>query len=179
MRTIIKTMLEDLGHEEIVEAGHGADAWKQLRSEPFDLLLTDWNMPVMNGLDLVTKVRQTPNLNDLPIIMATSRNNKADVITAVKAGVNTYIIKPFTRPQLKDRIDKMLQRSAGQVAKQLEPIVGGSKRLTLQDDSPLILFGENIPEIERLYRPEHKDVVHYLARAQLRGAQSRPHPPSR
>ena len=128
MRAIIKKMLADLGHTEVYQAEHGAEAWKQLQSESVDLLLTDWNMPVMSGLELVQKVRRNKAMADLPIAMITTRSNKADVVSAIKAGANTYIIKPFTRSQLKDRLDKMFQRSAEHLKNQFELIVNGRKK---------------------------------------------------
>ena len=100
MRRIIKNTLQRLGHQEILEAEHGAEAWQILgQHSDINVLITDWNMPEMNGLELVKKVRAEAKYVDMPIIMVTTEGGKAEVITALKAGVNNYIVKPFT-PQV-------------------------------------------------------------------------------
>ena len=94
LRGIIKQMLASLGYDEIVEAGDGLEAWDHLEASSFDLLLTDWNMPNMSGLELLQIVRETPSTADMPVVMLTTRSNKQDIISAVKAGVNNYVTKP-------------------------------------------------------------------------------------
>jgi two-component system chemotaxis response regulator CheY len=109
MRRIIKNTLGRLGHKDILEAEHGVEAW-QLLSQHADInvLITDWNMPEMNGLELVQKVRAEAKYADMPIIMVTTEGGKAEVITALKAGVNNYIVKPFTPQVLKEKLEDVL-----------------------------------------------------------------------
>lgn len=100
MRRIIKNTLQRLGYEDIFEAENGVEAWDILdKNSDMGVLITDWNMPEMNGLDLVKKTRADSRFVDIPIIMVTTEGGKVEVITAIKAGVNNYIVKPFT-PQV-------------------------------------------------------------------------------
>ncbi len=109
MRRIIKNTLGRLGHKDILEAEDGAVAWKVMGDNPdIDILVTDWNMPEMNGLELVKKVRAEAKYEDLPIIMVTTEGGKTEVITALKAGVNNYIVKPFTPQVLKEKLEAVL-----------------------------------------------------------------------
>ncbi|PAF44747.1 chemotaxis response regulator CheY [Helicobacter sp. 11S02596-1] len=109
MRRIIKNTLQRLGYEDILEAEHGVEAWGLLDSvEDIKVLITDWNMPEMNGLELVKKVRADKRYTDIPIIMVTTEGGKAEVITALKAGVNNYIVKPFTPQVLKEKLEVVL-----------------------------------------------------------------------
>lgn len=109
MRRIIKNTLQRLGYEDILEAEHGLQAWELLDTiDDINILITDWNMPEMNGLDLVKKVRGDQRFVDMPIIMVTTEGGKAEVITALKAGVNNYIVKPFTPQVLKEKLEAVL-----------------------------------------------------------------------
>ena len=109
MRRIIKNTLQRLGYEDILEAEHGLEAWTILEANnDINVLITDWNMPEMNGLDLVKKVRAEQKYADMPIIMVTTEGGKAEVITALKAGVNNYIVKPFTPQVLKEKLEDVL-----------------------------------------------------------------------
>ncbi len=109
MRRIIKNTLQRLGYEDILEAEHGLQAWEIMDSvDGIKILITDWNMPEMNGLDLVKKVRADNRFVDIPIIMVTTEGGKAEVITALKAGVNNYIVKPFTPQVLKEKLEIVL-----------------------------------------------------------------------
>lgn len=110
MRRIIKNTLSRLGYSDILESENGAQAW-EIMSEPecgVKILITDWNMPEMNGLELVKKVRAEERYTDVPIIMVTTEGGKAEVITALKAGVNNYIVKPFTPQVLKEKLEAVL-----------------------------------------------------------------------
>lgn len=112
MRRIIKNTLNRLGYKELFEAENGAQAWEVLSQTPnISVLVTDWNMPEMNGLELVKKVRAEQKYVDLPIIMVTTEGGKTEVITALKAGVNNYIVKPFTPDVLKDKLEAVLGSS--------------------------------------------------------------------
>ena len=109
MRRIIKNTLARLGHKDVLEGEDGVQGWNQLDSNPdIDMLITDWNMPEMNGLELVKKVRADERFKDLPIIMVTTEGGKAEVITALKAGVNNYIVKPFTPQVLKEKLSAVM-----------------------------------------------------------------------
>lgn len=109
MRRIIKNTLARLGHKDILEGADGVEGWSELDANPdIDMLITDWNMPEMNGLELVKKVRADERFKDLPIIMVTTEGGKAEVITALKAGVNNYIVKPFTPQVLKEKLGAVM-----------------------------------------------------------------------
>jgi two-component system chemotaxis response regulator CheY len=109
MRRIIKNTLSRLGYEDVLEGEDGLQGWTVLNENPdIGMLITDWNMPEMNGLELVKKVRADTRFSDLPIIMVTTEGGKAEVITALKAGVNNYIVKPFTPQVLKEKLAAVL-----------------------------------------------------------------------
>jgi len=109
MRRIIKNTLSRLGYEDVLEGEDGVQGWSVLNENPdMGMLITDWNMPEMNGLELVKKVRADARFADLPIIMVTTEGGKAEVITALKAGVNNYIVKPFTPQVLKEKLAAVL-----------------------------------------------------------------------
>ncbi|MCX6074501.1 MAG: chemotaxis response regulator CheY [Campylobacterales bacterium] len=113
MRRIIKNTLSRLGYENVLEGEDGIQGWNVLNENTdISMLITDWNMPEMNGLELVRKVRADARFNDLPIIMVTTEGGKAEVITALKAGVNNYIVKPFTPQVLKEKLAAVLGTEA-------------------------------------------------------------------
>ncbi len=107
MRRIIKNILRQLGFNNVQEADDGATAWPKLQSEPFDLVITDWNMPKMSGLDLLKNIRNDENLKDIPVLMVTAEALKENIIEAVKAGVSNYIIKPFTAETMQEKLEKI------------------------------------------------------------------------
>jgi two-component system chemotaxis response regulator CheY len=109
MRRIVANSLQTLGVSNIVEAEDGKDAITKLDAETFDFIITDWNMPNMNGLELTKYIRSdTGKYGNIPILMVTTRGLKQDVIEALQAKVNNYVIKPFTPPVLKEKIDAVL-----------------------------------------------------------------------
>jgi two-component system, chemotaxis family, chemotaxis protein CheY len=112
MRRIIKNVLSELGYTNVAEADDGTTAWPLLQSINFDFLITDWNMPGMPGLDLLKAVRADERLCDLPVLMLTAESKREQIAEAAQAGVNGYIIKPFTATTLKDKIDKILAARA-------------------------------------------------------------------
>ena len=113
MRRIIKNTLSRLGYEDVLEGEDGLQGWAALNENTdVGMLITDWNMPEMNGLELVKKVRADARFADLPIIMVTTEGGKAEVITALKAGVNNYIVKPFTPHVLKEKLSAVLGTEA-------------------------------------------------------------------
>ncbi len=107
MRKIIKGLLDQLGFKNIDEAEDGKVALQKLRSGSYDFVITDWNMPNMTGLELVQEIRKDPQLKHLPVLMVTAEAKKENVLLAIKAGVNNYIVKPFTAEVLKEKIEKI------------------------------------------------------------------------
>jgi len=110
MRRIIKNLLRDLGFTNTHEADDGNTALPMLKKGGFDFLVTDWNMPGMTGLELLQHVRADPELSHLPILMVTAEAKREQIITAAQAGVNGYIVKPFTAITLKEKIEKIFER---------------------------------------------------------------------
>ena len=110
MRRIIKNLLRDLGFNNTAEADDGATALPILQSGSFDFLVTDWNMPGMTGIDLLKAVRADAKLSKLPVLMVTAEQKRDQIIEAAQAGVNGYIVKPFTAVTLKEKIDKIFER---------------------------------------------------------------------
>jgi len=110
MRRIIKNLLRDLGFTNTQEADDGVTALPMLQSGSFDFLVTDWNMPGMTGLDLLKEVRKDANLVSLPVLMVTAESKREQIIEAAQAGVNGYVVKPFTAATLKEKIDKIFER---------------------------------------------------------------------
>ncbi|MCS7082521.1 MAG: response regulator [Bacteroidetes bacterium] len=112
MRRIICNTLDRIGYRNHVEAENGQQAWEIIQKGGIQFVLTDWNMPEMNGLELVTAIRQSPTHKDLPIIMITTKGMTEEVLEAVKAGVNNYIVKPFTPEVLEEKIKAVLAKMA-------------------------------------------------------------------
>jgi two-component system chemotaxis response regulator CheY len=110
MRRIVKNLLKQLGFMHIEEAEDGAQAYTKLKNGGFGFVVSDWNMPNLDGLGLVKKVRQDDELKDLPILMVTAEAEKEKVVAAIQAGVNNYIVKPFTGEVLKEKMDKIFER---------------------------------------------------------------------
>ncbi|MFN3479060.1 MAG: chemotaxis response regulator CheY [Thermodesulfovibrionales bacterium] len=110
MRRIVKNILKQLGYENIEEAEDGAQAYNKLKSGGFGFVVSDWNMPNMDGLELLRKVRSDPELKNLPFLMVTAEAEKDKVIEAIKAGVSNYIVKPFTAEVLKEKMDRIFEK---------------------------------------------------------------------
>ena len=109
MRRIVINSLKSLGYESVAEAADGREALQKLLAEGAGFVITDWNMPEMNGLELTKAIRANDQFIDLPILMVTTRAFKEDVVEAMKARVNNYIIKPFTPQGLKEKIEQILK----------------------------------------------------------------------
>jgi len=107
MRKIIKNILTQLGFKNIIEADDGTTALELLKKQKVDLIISDWNMPKMNGLELLKTVRSDDNLKDIRFIMVTAEAQKESVIEAIKHGVNQYVVKPFTPETLKEKLEKV------------------------------------------------------------------------
>ena len=110
MRRIIKNLLRDLGFNNTSEADDGQTALPMLKTGRFDFLVTDWNMPGMDGLALLKSVRADPDLCDLPVLMVTAEAKREQIVVAAQAGVNGYVVKPFTSVTLKMKIEKIFER---------------------------------------------------------------------
>jgi len=110
MRRIIKNLLRDLGFNNTAEADDGTTALPMLQNGNFDLLVTDWNMPGMQGIDLLKAVRADPKLVKLPVLMVTAESKRDQIVEAAQAGVNGYIVKPFTAITLKEKLEKIFER---------------------------------------------------------------------
>lgn len=109
MRKIIKNTLKLLGYDDVLEAENGIKAWDILiNNSDIKIIITDWNMPEMNGLELVKKIRSLAIYDDIPIIMVTTEGGETEIITALKAGVDNYVTKPFTPQILKEKIKYVL-----------------------------------------------------------------------
>ncbi|HDS15808.1 MAG TPA: response regulator [Proteobacteria bacterium] len=107
MRRIIKNILRQLGFNNVQEADDGATAWPKIQAENFDLVITDWNMPKMSGLELLKNIRNDEDLKHIPVLMVTAEALKENIIEAVKSGVSNYIIKPFTAETMQEKLEKI------------------------------------------------------------------------
>lgn len=110
MRRIIKNLLRDLGFTNTDEADDGNTALPMLKNGQYDFLVTDWNMPGMSGFDLLKAVRADGNLKNLPVLMVTAEAKRDQIVAAAQAGVNGYVVKPFTAAVLKEKIEKIFER---------------------------------------------------------------------
>jgi len=110
MRRIVKNLLRDLGFTNLQEADDGSTALPMLQNGDFDFVVTDWNMPGMQGIDLLKAIRADSNLAHIPVLLITAEAKKEQIIMAAQAGVNGYIVKPFTAGTLKTKIDKIFER---------------------------------------------------------------------
>ena len=108
MLRIIRNLLKQLGFNNVEEAGDGSAALRKLRDKPFSLVISDWNMEPMTGLQLLKEVRADTQLKDLPFIMVTAESKTENVIVAKQAGVNNYIVKPFNAATLKTKLSSVL-----------------------------------------------------------------------
>lgn len=110
MRRIIKNLLRDLGFNNTSEADDGRTALPMLQNGRFDFLITDWNMPDMTGIELLKAMRADPKLHSLPVLLVTAEAKRDQIVEAAQAGVNGYIVKPFTAQTLKEKIEKIFER---------------------------------------------------------------------
>ena len=113
MRRIIKNLLRDLGFNNTAEADDGSTGLTMLQNGQFDFLITDWNMPKMPGIALLKAVRADPALAKMPVLMVTAEAKREQIMEAAQAGVNGYIVKPFTADTLKEKLDKIFERLQG------------------------------------------------------------------
>ena len=107
MRRIVRNLLKELGFSNVHEAEDGVDALKKLRAEPFEFVVSDWNMPNMTGIDLLREIRKDPALKHLPVLMVTAEAKKENIIEAAQAGASGYVVKPFTSVTLDEKLQKI------------------------------------------------------------------------
>jgi two-component system, chemotaxis family, chemotaxis protein CheY len=114
MRRIVANSLKNLGYEEFVEACDGKDALIKLSADDkINFVITDWNMPVLSGLELIKAIRSDEKMGKIPVLMVTTRGVKDDIIEALKAKVNNYVVKPFTPAILREKIDQIVATNGG------------------------------------------------------------------
>jgi two-component system chemotaxis response regulator CheY len=109
MRKVVRNLLKQVGYDDIVEAEDGVMAMKALKSQKIDVIISDWNMPNMSGLELLKAVKADAELANTPFLMVTAEALQDNVVAAVKAGVNNYIVKPFTAEVLNEKIVKIME----------------------------------------------------------------------
>lgn len=118
MRKIIKNYLTQIGFTNISDYEDGAPAWEAVQAaatkgEPFEFIISDWNMPGMSGIDFLKKIRETENTKKIPFLMVTAEAEQANIVAAIKAGVSNYLVKPFSIASLKEKIDKIFNKPSG------------------------------------------------------------------
>jgi two-component system chemotaxis response regulator CheY len=111
MRSIIKNLLRELGFNNTAEADDGQTALPMLKSGKFDFLVTDWNMPGMDGLTLLKTIRADEDLSGMPVLMVTAEAKREQIVVAAEPGVDAYVVKPFTAATLKDKIERIFRRA--------------------------------------------------------------------
>lgn len=114
MRRIVRNLLKELGYSNIEEAEDGSVGLAKLQSEKFDFVVSDWNMPVMDGLSMLKAIRANPALCHLPVLMVTAEAKKENIIAAAQAGANGYVVKPFTAATLDEKLTKIFEKLAAQ-----------------------------------------------------------------
>ncbi|MBN3194056.1 chemotaxis response regulator CheY [Pectobacterium versatile] len=110
MRRIVRNLLKELGFNNVEEAEDGADALNKLRSSTFDFVISDWNMPNVDGLELLQTIRADGTLSKLPVLMVTAEAKKENIIAAAQAGASGYVVKPFTAATLEEKLSKIFEK---------------------------------------------------------------------
>ena len=110
MRRIIRNLLKDLGFENVDEAEDGQMGLDKIRNGSFDLIVSDWNMPNMDGLTMLQQIRADPNIATLPVLMVTAEAKKENIVAAAKAGASGYVVKPFTAAVLEEKLNKIFDK---------------------------------------------------------------------
>ncbi len=112
MIRIVTNLLKELGFTNIDDANDGSKAWPMIQSGKYDFVVSDWNMPEMTGIELLRKVRAHPDFSDMPFMLITAEQKRSQILDAAQAGVDGYIVKPFTAATLKEKIDKIAERKS-------------------------------------------------------------------
>lgn len=110
MRRIVRNLLKELGYSNVEEAEDGAMGLAKLKSESFDFVVSDWNMPNMDGLTMLQQIRADPKLSKIPVLMVTAEAKKENIIAAAQAGANGYVVKPFTAATLDEKLAKIFEK---------------------------------------------------------------------
>ncbi|ATH76942.1 MULTISPECIES: chemotaxis response regulator CheY [Halomonadaceae] len=110
MRRIVRSLLKELGFTNVDEAEDGQDALNKLRAGNFEFVVSDWNMPNLDGLEMLKEIRQDEALKDLPVLMVTAEAKKENIIAAAQAGANGYVVKPFTAATLEEKLNKIFEK---------------------------------------------------------------------
>jgi len=110
MRKLIRNVLKEIGFNHIYEAETGVTALDILRSDEIGLVLTDWNMPAMTGLELLQRIRREPASKDIPVLMVTAEGKKENVVEAIKAGADNFVVKPFTAETIREKIEQIFRK---------------------------------------------------------------------
>lgn len=110
MRRIVRNLLKDLGFNNVEEAEDGQDALNKLRDATFDFVISDWNMPNMDGLQLLTEIRNDATFSKMPVLMVTAEAKKENIIAAAQAGASGYVVKPFTAATLEEKLNKIFEK---------------------------------------------------------------------
>ncbi len=169
MRKVVVRMLNAMGYDDVLESPNGADAWEKIQNNSIDLLLTDFNMPLLTGLELTQQVRTQYTATQLPILMFTTRNQREDIVAAVKAGVNGYIAKPFNSTQLQKYLSNIIEKhSAGALRQQTNYILNGSRVPGPHDTDPLVIVAEKFSSGDALNSISNRDYTDLLYRVVLR-----------
>lgn len=113
MRRIVRTLLKELGYENVDEAEDGAVAMSKLKNGGFQFVITDWNMPNMNGLELLRAIRSSPSLKGLPVLMITAEAKKENIVAAAQSGASGYIVKPFPAATLDEKLKRIFEKANG------------------------------------------------------------------
>jgi two-component system chemotaxis response regulator CheY len=110
MRRIVRNLLKELGYTNVDEAEDGVQGLQKLRSDTFDFVVSDWNMPNMDGLTMLQEIRKDPALSKLPVLMVTAEAKKENIVAAAQAGANGYVVKPFTAATLDEKLGKIFEK---------------------------------------------------------------------
>ena len=169
MRKLMATIVKRMGAGQVFEAQHGGEALDLLQSSKVDLVLTDWSMPVMDGIELIRQLRDSPQFRSLPVLLFTSRNDKEDVVAALKAGADSFITKPFPPAQLKVKMAAAVKKRRPTAGKPSGPAVEdiflGTDAAYKNDVHPLVIFGERAVTAAQLSQSAHKETLKYLMAA--------------
>jgi len=109
MRRIVKNILKQLGFSNMEEAENGQEGLQKLRSETYGFVVSDWNMPVMTGIDMLRAIRADEKLKHIPVLMVTAEAQKENLVEAIQAGVSNYIVKPFTAETMQEKLNKIFK----------------------------------------------------------------------
>ena len=161
---LIANGLQEHGHE-TARVQDGRQAWQLLEDRPVDLLITAWRVPGLSGTRLVEKLRRDGRFADLPIVMMSGRADKADIVGAIKTGVNGFLVKPFTVAQLLKKIAAVLQGGGPSLERQIQAVCKGLEAFDREGTNALVVFGEADNTAAALARPHRREVANYLVRA--------------